>query len=80
MTIYYLWEMLKLLLSLLSSLNSFWKTVELFAKQAIIYWSMMEIDRRIKAVRCEADYVYIPNNGPSSGCGHFSYAVDVQII
>lgn len=80
MTAYYLWEMLKLLFLLFCSLNSFWKTVEVFAKQAIIYWSMMEIDRRIKADRCEADYVYIPNNGPSSGYGHFSYAVDVQII
>lgn len=40
----------------------------------------MEIDRRLKADRCEADYVYIPNNGQSSVYGHFSYAVDVQII
>lgn len=59
MTICYLWEMLKLLLSLLSSLDSFWKTVEFFPKQAIVYWSMMEIDRGIKADRCEADYIYI---------------------
>jgi len=40
----------------------------------------MEIDRRLKADGCKAYYVYVPNNGQSSVYGHFSYAVDVQII
>lgn len=71
MTVYCLWQILKLLL-ILPTLNSFWKTVDFCAKEAIVYWSKMEIDRRRKADRCEADYVYILNNGQSSVYGHFS--------
>lgn len=40
----------------------------------------MEIDWRLKADRCKADYVYTPNNGQRPVYGHFSYAVNVQII